>query len=87
MKWLIENKNATIETSDRGNFTPLLNAAYNGDKYLVRYLLQRGANRNHLGTCHYTKGLAPSNFKGYNAEGWAIQNKHTDVATLIRLGL
>jgi len=34
-KWLIEEKHADIESADCGNFTPLLNAAYAGDKYLV----------------------------------------------------
>jgi hypothetical protein len=42
VRWLVESKNADVETSDRGSFTPLLNAAFGGDKYLVRYLLQKG---------------------------------------------
>jgi hypothetical protein len=36
VRWLVETMKADIETYDRGGFTPLLNAAWAGDKYLVR---------------------------------------------------
>jgi ankyrin repeat protein len=42
VKWLVEVQHADVETVDRGLFTPLMNAAYAGDKYLVRFLLQKG---------------------------------------------
>lgn len=84
---MVEKKNADIESCDRGNFTALLNAAWNGDRYLVRFLLQRGADRSKLGTCHYTKALAPPGFDGYTAEEWAEKRGHADVAKLLRIGL
>lgn len=87
VRWLVEVKDADIESSDRGNFTPLLNAAWNGDRYLVRYFMQRGADRKRIGTYHYTRPLAPPDFEGLTAEGWAEKNGHLDIAKLLRLGL
>jgi ankyrin repeat protein len=87
VRWLVEVKNADIESSDRGNFTALLNAAWAGDKTLVRFLLQKGADRTKVGRFHYTKAVAPSDFEGLTAEGWAEKNGHSSVATLLRLGL
>jgi Ankyrin repeats (many copies) len=87
VKWLVETKGADIESSDRGHFTPLLNAAWAGDRYLVRFLMQRGSNRNQVGTCHYTKPLASLDFKGHTADGWAEKRGHHDIALLIRSGL
>jgi hypothetical protein len=72
---------------DRGNFSALLNAAWAGDKTLVRFLMQRGADRTKIGRFHYTKPVAPADFEGLNAEGWAEKNGHEDVAELLRLGL
>jgi hypothetical protein len=86
-KWLMETKNADIETWDRGQFTPLLNAAWNGDKHMVRYLLGRGADRSKTGLNHSSKGLAPSGFMGLRAEEWARERGHEDVAELIRIGI
>ncbi len=51
VRWLVETKNADIETFDRGGFTPLMNAAWSGDQKLVRYLLSRGADRTKV--CHF----------------------------------
>ena len=68
VRWLVDTKNADIETSDRGNFTPLLNAAWSGDRWLVRFFLQRRCNRNVKGTQHYTQGIAPPGFMGKTAE-------------------
>lgn len=87
VRWLVETKHADIETCDRGCFTPLLNAAWAGDKYLVRFLLQKGADRTKLGTCHYTKPLASPDFEGLTAAEWADKRGHNDIATLIRIGL
>lgn len=87
VRWFVESKNADIETFDRGKFTPLLNAAWAGDRYLVRFLLQKGARRSHIGTGHYTKPLASPDFKGLTAEGWAERRGHGDIAKLIRMGL
>lgn len=87
VRWLVTCKKADIESSDRGSFTPLLNAAWAGDKYLVRFLLQQGANRQQVGTCHYTKPMAPSDFTGYTAAQWAKYRGHQDIANLIELGL
>jgi ankyrin repeat protein len=78
---------ADIETYDRGGFTPLLNAAWAGDKYLVRYFLAAGANRGAIGTCHYTKPLAAPDFAGHNAAGWARKQGHENIAKLIELGI
>ena len=86
-KWLMEVKGADIETWDRGQFTPLLNAAWNGDKHMVRYLLARGADRTKSGLNHSSKGLAPAGFNGLNAEEWARQRGHDDVAELIHIGI
>lgn len=87
VRWLIDTKHADIESYDRGNFTPLLNSAWNGDKTMVRYLLQRGADRSTIGTGHYSQALAPSDFTGLTAEGWARKRGYDDVAELIRLGI
>jgi len=78
---------ADIETADRGMFTPLMNAAYRGDKIMVRYLLIRGADRTKLGTSHSSQGLAHPDFKGWTAEEWARKRGHHVVAELIRFGL
>jgi hypothetical protein len=86
-RWLVEVKHADIESCDRGSFTPLLNAAWAGDRYLVRFLMQKGAKRAKVGTCHYTKPLAPPDFMGLTSEGWAQQRGHHEIAKLIRLGL
>ena len=86
-KWLLEECGANIETVDRGNFSPLLNAAWNGDRSMVRYLLIRGANRKLIGKYHSSGGICPVDFQGHNAEGWARERGHTAVADLIRLGL
>jgi len=87
IKWLIEDKGADTETCDRGQFTPLMNAAWNGDKYIVRYLLGKGCDRTKLGYNHLSQGLAPATFKGLNAEGWARKRGHDDVAELIKIGV
>ena len=86
-KWLLEECGANVETVDRGNFSPLLNAAWNGDRSMVRYLLIRGANRKLIGKYHSSGGICPVDFQGHNAEGWARERGHTAVADLIRLGL
>ena len=87
VRWLVDCKGADIETYDRGNFTPLLNAAWAGDRQLVRFFLQRGSDRSVIGTGHYTKGLAPADFEGLSAEQWARCKGHEEIAELIRLGL
>ena len=87
VRWLVDQKCADIESYDRGHFTALLNAAWAGDRQLVRYLMQRGADRSKIGLNHYTKGLAHPDFMGLTAEGWARTRGHDDIAELIRLGL
>lgn len=87
IKWLIEEKGADIESCDRGQFTPLMNAAWNGDRFMVRFLLGKGCDRTKVGYNHSSQGLAPPTFDGMNAEGWACKRGHDDVAKLIRLGL
>jgi hypothetical protein len=47
-----------------------------GDKYLVRFLLQKRADRSKVGYYHYTKPLSSPDMKGF-----------TDIAELIRMGL
>jgi ankyrin repeat protein len=87
VRWLVDVKHANIESMDRGNFTALLNAAWAGNKAMVRFLLQKGADRSKIGRFHYTKPVAPSDFIGLTAEGWAEQNGHNEIARLLRLGL
>lgn len=87
VRWLTEVKNADVESVDRGNFSALLNAAWTGDKFLVRFFMQKGADRSKIGRFHYTKPVASSDFVGLTAEGWARKNGHNDVAELLRLGL
>ncbi|KAG7349756.1 ankyrin repeat domain protein [Nitzschia inconspicua] len=86
-RWLVDVKGADIETFDRGNFTPLLNAAWGGDRMLVRFFLQKGADRGVRGTQHYSKAIAPPGFEGMTADQWAEKRGHPEVAKLIRLGL
>jgi len=87
VRWLVETKRADVESSDRGNFTALLNAAYAGDRKMVRFLLSRGADRSKIGRFHYTKPLSSPEFEGLNAEGWAEKNGFPDIAKLLRYGL
>ena len=87
VRWLVDEKRAELESYDRGQFTPLLNAAWSGDKYLVRFFLQRGSDRTKVGTGHSSAGLAAPHFKGLTAEGWARKKGHEDIANLIRVGL
>jgi hypothetical protein len=87
VRWLVDEKRAELESYDRGQFTPLLNAAFAGDRYLVRFLLQRGSDRTKVGTGHSSEGLAPPHFKGLTAEGWARKKGHEEIANLIRVGL
>ena len=87
VKWLIETKGADIETCDRGGFTPLVNAAYNGDRAMVRYLLSKGCNRAKIGTEHSSQALAPIGFNGLNAEGWARKREFDRIADMIKYGL
>ena len=65
----------------------LINAAWAGDKHLVRFLLHHGADRSKIGTGHSTEALAPSDFDGLTAEGWAREKGHDEIAELIRMGL
>jgi hypothetical protein len=87
VKWLVESKNADIESCDRGSFTALLNAAWAGSRPLVRFLLQKGADRSKVGFGHYTKPLAHPDFEGHTAAGWAEKRGHLEIANLIRIGL
>jgi Ankyrin repeats (many copies) len=87
VRWLVDQKQSDIESYDRGHFTALLNAAWAGDRQLVRFFMQRGANRSKIGFYHYTKGLAHPDFEGLTAEGWARLRGHHEIAKLIRLGL
>lgn len=87
VRWLVEMKGADIETYDRGGFTPLLNAAWSGDRQLVRYLLSQGADRSKIGLFHFFKPLSSPDFKGLNAEGWARKKGHHKLADLIHIGL
>jgi hypothetical protein len=87
VRWLVEVKGADIESEDRGHFTPLLNAAWAGDRTLVRLFLSKGANRKHIGYSHYTRPLALPDFEGRTASGWAEFRGHKEIAELIRLGL
>lgn len=86
-RWLVESKGADIESSDRGGFTPLMNAAWAGSIKLVRFLMSKGADRTKKGRGHYSKPLAAPDFKGYTAEGWAREKDYPEVAELLRVGL
>jgi ankyrin repeat protein len=85
-RWLVEECGADIETVDRGHFTPLLNAAYNGDLWMVRFMLGKGANRAAIGVTHSSKGFV-LDFKGYDAEGWARKFGFLEVAKEIKIGI
>ncbi|KAI2501670.1 hypothetical protein MHU86_12794 [Fragilaria crotonensis] len=87
VRWLVETKGSDVESSDRGGFTPLLNAAWAGNTKLVRFLMSHGCDRTKIGRGHYTKPLAAPDFKGYTAEGWAREREFPEVAELLRLGL
>ena len=87
VRWLMETKNTDIESSDRGGFTPLLNAAWGGNIKLVRFLMSKGCDRKKIGRGHYSKPLAAPDFEGHTAEGWAREKGHPEVADLIRVGL
>lgn len=86
-RWLLDHRKPDIESVDRGHFSPLLNAAWAGDRQLVRLMMQRGADRTKIGFGHYSKALAHPDFKGLTPEGWARKRGFDDIAELIRLGL
>jgi len=91
-KWLVERMNADLESEDRGGFTPIINAAYAGDKYLVRYLMAKGVDCTKRGKSHYTmplvrRDIAVEEFEGLTAEGWARRKGFNEIADLIGLGL
>ena len=84
--------NADLESEDRGGFTPIINAAYAGDKYLVRYLMAKGVDCTKRGKSHYTmplvrRDIAVEEFEGLTAEGWARRKGFNEIADLIGLGL
>ena len=83
-QWLLEEIGADIESTDVRDFSPLLNAAFNGDTCMVRYLLSKGAHKAQIGKSLYLCLLA--SFEGLNAEGWAMKKGFDDVADLILLG-
>lgn len=87
VRWLVESKGADIESCDRGGFTPLINAAWDGNIKTVRFLLSKGCDRAKIGTGHYTKPLALPDFEGYNAADWAQERGHQEVSDRIRIGL
>jgi len=85
LKWLV-SKAADLESHDRGGFTPLLNAAWNGDVQTTRYILMLGANRGQIGITHSSKPFVPG-FKGLTAEGWARRKGFEALADEIKFGL
>lgn len=87
VRWLVETKGADIETCDRGHFTPLANAAWAGDKSMVRYFLGKGSNRTMKSTQHSSQPIAPPDFEGLTPDAWAAKRGHEEIANLIRLGL
>lgn len=51
VKWLIETQDGIdLETRNKGGFTPLMNAAWAEDHYLVRLLIERGCDSTKIGT-------------------------------------
>ena len=50
-KLIIETVHADIETVYHGYFTPLLNAVWAGDQYLVRLLLSYGGRLEEIWDC------------------------------------
>ena len=86
VKWLVDVKGASIETSDVGGFTPLLNATYNNDLQMVRFFLSRGANKNAVGITHSSQGFKQG-FEGRKSEGWARHMGFTEVAEEIKHGV
>ena len=87
IRWLVEKKGADIESFDRGNFTPLANAAWAGDKAMVRYFMGKGSDRTIRCTQHSSQPIAPPEFKGLTPAEWAEKRGHSAVAKLIREGL
>ena len=88
-KWLIEEKECWVETRDRGGFTPLLNAAYNGDLKMIKYLLRCGVNRRRLGLNHSSQPmlLRSEVYQGYDAVGWARKRGFEEAANVIFRGI
>lgn len=86
VKYLLLEEKADIETQDRGGFTPLLNAAWNNNAHMTRFLLSLGARRDQIGVTHSSKGFV-AGFKGLTAENWARKRGFHDLADEIRFGL
>ncbi|CAM9316768.1 unnamed protein product [Phaeothamnion confervicola] len=78
VRHLVEVEGVAVETTDDGGFTPLFNAAWRGDRVLVKYFLQRGADpvRRAIGNgCG--SGLP------MNAAEWAQHRGHKEVAEML----
>eukprot|EP00529_Nitzschia_sp_RCC80_P006011 CAMPEP_0113462902 /NCGR_PEP_ID=MMETSP0014_2-20120614/12354_1 /TAXON_ID=2857 /ORGANISM="Nitzschia sp." /LENGTH=1013 /DNA_ID=CAMNT_0000354825 /DNA_START=466 /DNA_END=3504 /DNA_ORIENTATION=+ /assembly_acc=CAM_ASM_000159 len=86
IRWLVEKKGADIESFDRGSFTPLANAAWAGDKVMVRYFMGKGSDRTIRCTQHSSQPIAPPEFMGLTPAEWAEKRGHSAIAKLIREG-
>jgi len=88
-KWLVNEMGADLESKDSGYFTPLLNATWNNDLPLVRFLLWKGSSRRAVGLTHCSKGFGAVSmgFKGLTAEGWAKLKGFQEVEREIKLGV
>ena len=85
-RWLVTSMRANVESRDRGCFTPLLNATWNNDFGMVRFLLSNGSDRSAVGIAHSSGGFKEG-FQGWNSEEWAREKGFKGVERLIRYGV
>ena len=50
-------RGANVNLADRGGFTPLMDAAWNGEMNMVIVLLKHGADPRALGHSHFSGGI------------------------------
>lgn len=77
--WLVVEANAAVNLADLGGFTPLMDAAWAGDRELVRLLLHFGADPKRRGHSHFSGGIKLSG-PWHDAAGWARAKGHDEVA-------
>jgi ankyrin repeat protein len=89
VRYLVQDREADVNIADIQGFTVLLNAAWNGHRALVVWLLQQGSTTNFSKLNLDAKGAPPRTSscggKGpYDAETWAARKGFTCISTAIR---
>jgi len=82
--WLVVECGASVHKADNGGFTPLMDAAWSGDRELVRLLLHFGAHCKNRGHSHFSGGIKATTGPWHDAAGWAETKGKKEVAAHLR---